>query len=488
MDPTPAAGDATPQAVGVADAAAIVAAVAGDDGPFFVVDRDLRYLVFNEAHAHLVRALTGGELTPGCGLGGHAPGQQDAALRELAARALAGTRVTGVVTVGGDERRTYDTAWSPLRLADGSIAGVVGTARDVTEHHEATARLATSEEQFRSLFETMAQGVVFHAADGHITAANPAAERILGLSHDELLGRVSLDPRWRAMRADGSDFPGDEHPAMVALRTGRVVEGVQMGVHHPRSGSTRWILIDAVPHTRPGEDKPHEVFAVFMDVTELRETERLLREAEAAKAASHERERLARDLHDAVTQDIYSASLILDVLPATLGRSTTAALHDVVTLRRLVRAALGELRTLLYELRPETLIAAPLPRLLTRLGDALAGPGDVAVTTDAPDGLTLPGDVHVAFYRIAQEALHNVRKHAGASRACATIEEDGDTVRLVVSDDGSGYDPAATREGLGLKGMRERAAGIGARLSIESGPREGTTVRLVWKRPPAPEA
>jgi len=473
--------------VSAADAAAIVAAVAGGDGPFFVVDRDLRYLVFNEAHASMVRSLTGGELAAGGRLADHMPAEEGEALRGLASRALAGERVTAVVSIGGDEHCTLETAWSPLSLPDGSIAGVVGTAHDVTERYEAAARLAASEKQFRSLFETMAQGVVFHAADGRITSANPAAERILGLTLDQLQGRTPTDPRWRALRADGSDFPGEGHPAMVSLRTGRLVEGVQMGVYHPESDSTRWILIDAIPRMRPGEEQPHEVFAVFTDVTELREAEHRLREAESVRAAAQERERIARDLHDAVTQDIYSATLILDVLPATLGRSTTEAVHDVVTLRRLVRGALGELRTLLYELRPETLPATPLQQLLARLGDALAGSGDIAVTTSVAGGLALPGDVHVTFYRVAQEALTNVRKHAGEAHAIASIEEDGDTVRLVVSDDGSGYDPGLTREGLGLLGMRERAAAIGARLSIESGPGEGTTVQLVWRRREAPE-
>ena len=486
MDGAPASANPAPPPGSAAYAAAIVAALAGEDAPFFAVDRDLRYIVFNEAHARLVRALTGGELAAGSRLADNAPADDGAALRELAARALAGERINAAVSLGGDDRRAYETLWSPLRLPDGSIAGVVGTARDVTEGRRTAARLAASETQFRSLFETMAQGVVFHAADGHITSANPAAQRILGLSLDQMKGRTSTDPGWRAMRPDGSDFPGDEHPAMVALRTGHVVEGVQMGVYHPGSDSTRWILIDAVPQTRPGEEVPHEVFAVFMDVTELRETERLLRKAEAAKAAAEERERIARDLHDAVTQDIYSATLILDVLPATLGRSTAAAVHDVVTLRRLVRAALGELRTLLYELRPETLTGTQLPQLIARLGDALAGPGDVAVTIAVADGLALPGDVHVTFYRVVQEALNNVRKHARAAHAHVSVEDDGERVCLVVTDDGAGYDPAVTCEGMGLGIMRERAAAAGALLSVETGPGAGTTVTLVWQRPGAP--
>ncbi len=94
---------------------------------------------------------------------------------------------------------------------------------DLEEVRGVTAEeaLRKSEEKYRTLFETMAQGVVYQAADGRIISANPAAERILGLSLKQMQGRSSMDPRWRAMREDGSDFPGDRHPAMEALRTGK---------------------------------------------------------------------------------------------------------------------------------------------------------------------------------------------------------------------------------------------------------------------------
>ena len=108
---------------------------------------------------------------------------------------------------------------------------------------------------YRTLFETMTQGVVFQDADGHITDANPAAQRILGLSLDQMQGRTSRDPRWKAVREDGSDFPGDEHPAMVALQTGEPASGV-MGVFNPDDDAYRWISVDAVPLGPSGPDGP----------------------------------------------------------------------------------------------------------------------------------------------------------------------------------------------------------------------------------------
>jgi PAS domain-containing protein len=113
-------------------------------------------------------------------------------------------------------------------LRDGQPYAVLGMGHDITDRKRAEEELRESEEKHRRLFETMSQGVVYQAANGAIVSANPAAERILGLSLDQMMGRTSSDPGWEATREDGSDFPGNEHPAMVALRTGEPVYGVTM--------------------------------------------------------------------------------------------------------------------------------------------------------------------------------------------------------------------------------------------------------------------
>jgi len=140
--------------------------------------------------------------------------------------------------------------------------------------------LQASLARFRSLFEHMTLGVVYHEADGRISLANPAAEQILGLSLAQMQGRSSFDPRWRAVREDGSDFPGNEHPAMIALRTGETVTDVVMGVYHPQREEMRWIRIAAVPEFHCGETTPHRIFATFDDITERRRAEKAQIESE----------------------------------------------------------------------------------------------------------------------------------------------------------------------------------------------------------------
>jgi PAS domain S-box-containing protein len=119
-----------------------------------------------------------------------------------------------------------------------------------------------------ALFDALAVGVVVQVADGRIVRSNPAAEHILGLDRDQIMGRTSADPRWRAIRQDGSPYPGDEHPAMVALRTGQPVRDAVMGVARP-DGSHGWISITAVPLPPDVSGRPAGALSSFVDITGL---------------------------------------------------------------------------------------------------------------------------------------------------------------------------------------------------------------------------
>ncbi len=127
--------------------------------------------------------------------------------------------------------------------------------------------LRESEERHRRLFETMAQGVIYQDADGAITFANPAAERILGLTMDQMRGKTSMDPRWKMIRPDGSEVTGTEHPAMIALRTGETVGPLVRGVFHAEKHAYVWLSITAIPLYRPDQPEPYEAYATFTDIT-----------------------------------------------------------------------------------------------------------------------------------------------------------------------------------------------------------------------------
>ncbi len=168
-----------------------------------------------------------------------------------------------IVTPSGVLKWVHAKA-SPKPGADGETVWT-GMLTDVSERKHMEAVIRASESRYRMLFETVPQGVVFQDASGRITSANPAAERILGLTLAQMQGRTSIDARWRAVREDGSDYPGDQHPAMQALRTGQPIQGVRMGVHVPDRGQV-WLQVSAIPLYRNGVID--EVYASFEDISE----------------------------------------------------------------------------------------------------------------------------------------------------------------------------------------------------------------------------
>jgi PAS domain S-box-containing protein len=152
----------------------------------------------------------------------------------------------------------------------------VGILRDITAHKQAEDSLRESENRHRSVLAAMAEGIVVQAADGTIIDCNQSAEKILGLSRDQILGRTSVDPRWQAVDVEDRPFAGEQHPAMMSLCSGRASHNVTMGLHLP-DGARRWILINAEPMFRSGEATPYAVVTSFADVTERRQAKESLR-------------------------------------------------------------------------------------------------------------------------------------------------------------------------------------------------------------------
>lgn len=137
--------------------------------------------------------------------------------------------------------------------------------------------LRESESEHKALFQNMTQGVVYQNNEGKVLSANPAALEILGLTLEQLQGRTSYDPRWQSMHEDGRDYPGDSHPSMLALKTGKPVTGAIMGVFNPNTEQTRWLIIDAIPQFKDDENTPYQVFTTFNDITARKLAEDKLR-------------------------------------------------------------------------------------------------------------------------------------------------------------------------------------------------------------------
>lgn len=213
------------------------------------------------------------------------------------------------------------------------------------------------------------------------------------------------------------------------------------------------------------------------------ENARLRIQAENAAVIS-ERNRLARELHDAVSQTLFSANLIAEVLPRLWDRNQTEARVRLAELCQLTRGAFSEMRTLLFELRPAVFKEAKIGDLLKHLVQGISVQSQIPISLKVDGDLQLPAEVQIALYRITQEALNNIVKHAEPEQAYVTLNCQPEKVELSICDNGFGFDPTRiSSEHFGVSIMRERAASINADLRLVSKPGCGTRVEVTWPQP-----
>ncbi len=330
------------------------------------------------------------------------------------------------------------------------------------------AEVEDSERRYRHLVDNSPDIVWSVDAEGRFTFFSDSLESRTGWKAEQLLGQpftVLASPEtmaaaasaWEGLRRDPNseqrvrlDLPladGRISQTEVAM-TGTVVDGRFAGAH----GAVR-------------------------DISERERLEGDLRSQAAELAASQERAHLARELHDSVTQALFSMGLTLRTLEILLDTDGEAAKTKVVELRELQKDALAEMRTLIFELRPSSLESDGLIQALRTHATAVQRRTGLVIVVDAEPIDRLPLAAEEALYRIGQEALHNVVKHANASNATIKIWRDGDQVRLSVADDGAGFDPTGVPRGhLGLIGMRQRVDLVGGELRVESRAGRGTTI------------
>jgi len=347
---------------------------------------------------------------------------------------------------------------------------------DVTARKQAEEALRESETRFDSLFESSPDAVFLTMPDGAILAANPAACGLFGWSEDE------LRERGRSVLFEAGD-PRLADVLEERRSTGRLRAVELLAIR--RNGERFPIELDSV--ILPGE--PQRAFVIVRDITARKLAEQALRESEAKRAAHEERARLARDLHDSVTQALFAATLKAEALAECGDPARLEGIADDV--RRLNRGALAQMRTLLLELRGDPVEAVPLPQLLRNVVEATESRASVKVILTLSEESALPAKVHEAVYRITQEALNNVVRHAKAANAWVQLDSDPSHARLVVGDDGCGFDAASVDPGhFGLKSMRERAGDSGGQLSVRSVHGEGTALTVAWRfeEPPSLDA
>ena len=370
----------------------------------------------------------------------------------------------------------FNNAW-PVALIAAGIAVIFFSwfaQREIERRKVTQETLYESEVKYRHIIDNANSVIMELDTAGKITFINKFGLEFFGFKEAEIMGHDMSGTILPPASEDQKKMIED-----IAVSPEKYLHYEKENLR--KNGDKVWITWTYKPIFDEANNLK-EVLCIGIDSTQQKKAEDLAAEQLKEKTAEEERIRLARDLHDAVSQTLFSTSLIAEVLPRLWERNKEEGLQKLEEVRQLTRGALAEMRTLLFELRPAALADAELSDLLRQLSESVIGRARVPVTLEVEGTCAIPTDVKIAFYRIAQEALNNIAKHSGASRAQITLHCEPHQVSMQIIDNGHGFDMNQTAPGsFGLGNMNERANHIGAKLQIESKIGEGTEISVTWQ-------
>jgi PAS domain S-box-containing protein len=311
-------------------------------------------------------------------------------------------------------------------------------------------------------------GGFIHAMDAaaQAGAARPALEAIAKQADfidEDLPGRILSDPAFTPAHSVVREVPWKLVVTVPVIHGGRSLGALSAYFR---------------PGQRPSEPTMTFLHAIAGLAASSAEIFRLV-SAFQHQIALEERQRLARELHDSVSQALYGIALGARSARNRLARDPQRAIEPLEYILGLAEAALADMRSLILELQPELLEREGLVGALAKRVDAIKGRYGIDLKTDLPDEPPIPLDTKQDIYRIAQEALHNLVKHSRAKHASLRLRVESDALTMEVADDGEGFDPSRSYPGhFGLPSMRERAQSRGGELQVDSRQGEGTTVRV----------
>lgn len=470
-----------------------------------ILDRQYRIQRYNPTWSDFAARyapLTGAPLTPGVAYFEHLPGAEPIVL-PLFERALAGEVVqkNEVHLEAGGLTTYWNIVLAPLIENDETI-GILNVAVDVTEQVQLRQNLeGRVEERTRELQvlldvtaaanrsldleETLERTV-------DLITALVGASRCGVMLLDEETGELTpstLRPEQDIVPEDLSQMLSACQSVIVSGRMMYVVPNPAEGLNEPGAliplksrGNSLGVLVIIGPQGGEFSQTRLNLFQSIADQLSVAiENARLFKKNEQT-AVIAERNRLARDLHDAVTQTLFSSSMIAEVLPKIWERNPEEGRRRLDELRQLTRGALSEMRTLLVELRPAALVDTDLGDLIGHQVNAFIARTRTMVDYERHCIHNPPLEVKETFYRIVQEAFNNIAKHSEASQVRVRLDCQIGGVELQIQDNGIGFDPESSdHDGLGMGIMNERARNIGAHIEIRSRLRDGTSLRIFWQ-------
>jgi PAS domain S-box-containing protein len=372
-------------------------------------------------------------------------------------------------------------------LGNPSIRSIVVYLHDDTLRKRASEALKESESRFRSLIRDLQVGVFLCDAGGQITTCNEALAAMVGIGEEAILGRSVYEIMSDKMIDErGLPIPRQLRPLTKALQLRQSVKGAVVGVSHPVTGSRAWIMVNADPVLDEKDQLKHVVCSV-MDITERKKLEKQLLAEQMAHqkqltqatidGQEKERQEIGKELHDNFGQQLTTIKLFLDLARSQAGEGAQEMLSMAL---KGILDVINAIRSMSRSLVPHTLTDLGLTESVAELADSLERTQLLRIQLDAGgfDEEVLAANQRLALFRIIQEQLNNITRHAEARQAWIILRTTVREVVLTIRDDGKGFDTNTLRKGLGFTNISNRAGLFNGSVEISSGEGQGCTVRV----------
>jgi PAS domain S-box-containing protein len=363
---------------------------------------------------------------------------------------------------------------------------IISAIRDTTERTRVLEKLKQNEVQLENIFDALTEAVSLNDLEGRVIKANASSEYVVRLKPEEIEGRI-LDLKalkYKVFNSDGIELPWEEAPLFQSIKRKSAVNDRELK-YVWQDGITKWVSVNAVPLLN-GSGKVTGVVCTTTDITDRKraEEEKENFTRKLIQVQEEERKRISRDLHDEIAQKLALVSLELDALREKDKHLPQDSVLNLKKMRAMINTALQDVRRFSHELRPSVLEHFGISEALDFIIEEMNLREQTQVTIDVTGSeKRLPEEIEIALFRIAQEALNNIRKHSEATRSKVSLKFSNNKVRLSISDNGKGFDTEkilnrSVKNSLGLLGMTERAQLIGGALKIKSIPEVGTTISV----------
>jgi PAS domain S-box-containing protein len=352
---------------------------------------------------------------------------------------------------------------------------------------EQTEKLKQREEEFKMLVQNLRQGVVVQNAEGKVILTNYAAQQILALPEEKLLGAHSYEKRWDVIHEDGSSVPPEEHPAVRVFKSKQPVRDEVLGILKHETGERVWVMVNADP-SFDAHGNISNVLITFTDITEQKKLSRQLIEQEIHKQKlltqatidGQEKERLemGKELHDNINQHLNTTRLYLEVARD----KATGEIREMINFsHKALAGIIDKIRFLSQSLVPPTLGDIGLVESIQDVCDSLRRTHKFRVEFFHRhfEEQILPENMRLMIFRITQEQVNNIIRHAEAHTIYIKLESDAEYVVLTISDDGIGFDPVSYKKGLGITNITNRASLFNGIVEIDAAKGKGCKLSVI---------